>query len=157
MNESTTSSMAHHPIGASRFCAANEHRRLARRRPGTAVLEFAVVAPVLFMLAFGIIEFGRMVMVHQLLEGAVREGARLAILDGTTAADVEQVVRAYLTATSVNAQEAEITVTPDPAAATRGTAMMVRTTIAFEKVSWLPAPFFLQGATLKATATMRHE
>lgn len=128
-----------------------------RRRRGAAVVEFAIVVPIFILLVFGMIEFGRMVMVHQLLAGAAREGARQAIVNGATAGDVEQTVRNYLTSTSVDGQEASVNVTPDPATASPGTAVTVETGIAFEKASWLPAPFFLQEVTLNAASTMRHE
>ena len=121
------------------------------------MVEFAIVAPLFFLLAFGMIEFGRMVMVHQLLVGAVREGARQAVLDGTTASDVEQTVRSYLTATSIDGQETQVHVTPDPATAEKGVPVTVTAAIAFDKVSWLPAPFFLRDVTLSAASIMRHE
>ena len=41
-----------------------------------------MVAPVLFLIVFGMIEFGRMVMVQQVITNASREGARVAVLDG---------------------------------------------------------------------------
>lgn len=128
-----------------------------RGRRGAAVIEFAIVAPIFFLMAFGMIEFGRMVMVHQLLAGAAREGARQAVVDGVTADDVEQTVRSYLTATSIDGQEAQVMVTPNPTVVPRGVPVTVTATIAFEKVSWLPAPFFLRDVTLNAASTMRHE
>ena len=128
-----------------------------RRRRGAAVVEFAIVVPIFFLMVFGMIEFGRMVMVHQLLAGAAREGARQAIVNGATAGDVEQTVRDYLTSTSVDGQAASVSVTPDPATASTGEAVTIETGIEFEKVSWLPAPFFLQDLTLNAASTMRHE
>lgn len=121
------------------------------------MLEFAIVAPIFFLMVFGLIEFGRMVMVHQLLVGAVREGARLAVIDGTTANEVEQTVRDYLTASSIDGEEVQVQVTPNPAVVPKGVPVTVRTSIAFDKVSWLPAPFFLREVTLRAAATMRHE
>ncbi len=57
---------------------------IARRHTGAAVVEFAVVAPLLVMLTFGMIEISRIVMVKQLLINASREGARLAVLPTAT-------------------------------------------------------------------------
>ncbi len=128
-----------------------------RRRRGAAVVEFAIVVPIFTLLVFGMIEFGRMVMVHQLLAGAAREGARQAIVNGATAVEVEQTVRNFLTATSIDGQEASVTVTPDPATAPTGTTVTVEAGIAFEKASWLPAPHFLKQVTLNAASVMRHE
>jgi len=50
-----------------------------------------------------------------------------------------------------------VQVTPNPAVVPKGVPVTVRTSIAFDKVSWLPAPFFLREVTLRAAATMRHE
>jgi Flp pilus assembly protein TadG len=55
------------------------HRsRRAPRRGWANTVELAVVAPVLFLFLFAILEYGRFVMVRQLLDNAAREGARLA-------------------------------------------------------------------------------
>jgi len=145
------------PRLALRAVAVRPGRVPARSRRGASVVEFAVVAPVFFLFVFGMIEFGRMVMVHQLLIGAAREGARQAAVDGATTATVEQAVRDYLTATSVEGGEAVVNVSPDPASANPGAPVKVEAAIAFDKVSWLPAPMYLKNATLRAAATMRHE
>lgn len=58
------------------------------RRRGTAIVEFAVVLPLLLLLLFGIIEFGWLFMVRQTLVNAAREGCRVAVLKTSTNADV---------------------------------------------------------------------
>lgn len=55
-------------------------RRRDPRRRGAAVVEFAVVLPLLLTVLFGIIEYGWVFMVRQTLQTAAREGARLAVL-----------------------------------------------------------------------------
>ncbi len=61
-------------------------RSLARRAPlgsrGQAMVEFALVAPLFFLLLFSIIEGGRFVFYYELLNNATREGARYAIIHG---------------------------------------------------------------------------
>lgn len=47
-----------------------------RKQRGAAAVEFAAVAPIFVLLLFGMLEFGRMVMVQQILTNATREGAR---------------------------------------------------------------------------------
>ncbi len=47
-------------------------------------MEFAVVAPLFLVFVFGMIEYGRMVMVQQVITNASREGARRAVLDGAS-------------------------------------------------------------------------
>jgi Flp pilus assembly protein TadG len=49
-----------------------------RREDGASAVEFALLAPLFFMLIFGIITFGIAFMQLQTARGAVREGARYA-------------------------------------------------------------------------------
>ena len=52
----------------------------ARRARAAAVVEFAVVLPLLLTILFGIIEYGWVFMVRQTLQTGAREGARVAVL-----------------------------------------------------------------------------
>jgi Flp pilus assembly protein TadG len=67
-------------------------RRTASDR-GTAAVEFALVLPVLLLIVFGLIDFGRALNAQISLTGAAREGARLAAL-GYSDADVQSRVTA---------------------------------------------------------------
>ncbi|HEX6809108.1 MAG TPA: TadE/TadG family type IV pilus assembly protein [Gemmatimonadaceae bacterium] len=49
-----------------------------RSERGAAMVEFAIVLPILLLLVFGIIDFGRALYTLNNLTAAVREGARLA-------------------------------------------------------------------------------
>ena len=131
--------------------------RLCRRnRRGAAVVEFAVVAPVFFLLVFGMIEFGRMVMVQQVITNGSREGARVAVLDGATNASVTTTVTNYLVNSSIGG--ATVAVDPfNPNDAGYGAAVTVTVSVPFSKVSWLPTPIFLGGNTLTAKTVMRRE
>jgi Flp pilus assembly protein TadG len=131
--------------------------RLCRKdRRGAAAVEFALVAPVLMLLVFGMIEFGRLVMVQQVLTNASREGARVGILDDSTTADVAASVSSFLTSSNISG--ATITVSPDPpSSAGYGDAVTVTVTVPFNQVSWLPSPMYLNGATMSASTSMRRE
>jgi Flp pilus assembly protein TadG len=131
--------------------------RLCRKnRRGAAAVEFAVVAPLFFLLVFGMIEFGRMVMIQQVITNGSREGARVAVLDGTTTTDVVTAVNSFLQTASVSG--ATVTVTPDPpSSATYGESVTVAVSIPFSQVSWIPSPMFLGGSTLTASTVMRRE
>ncbi len=56
-----------------------------RRARAAAVVEFAVVLPLLLTILFGIIEYGWVFMVRQSLQTAAREGCRLAVLQTSVA------------------------------------------------------------------------
>ena len=122
------------------------------------MVEFAVVAPLFFLMVFGMIEFGRMIMVQQVITNATREGARMAVLDGSTTSAVRTAVKTYLQGATVPVQDDQITVSPDPpSSAGYGEPVTVAVSISFDQVSWLPSPMFLGGRALSATSVMRRE
>ena len=53
-----------------------------RRSRGQALVEFALLAPVFFLVLFAIIEAGRFMFYYEVLNNATREGARYAIVNG---------------------------------------------------------------------------
>jgi Flp pilus assembly protein TadG len=61
-------------------------RRSVRGEEGAAAVEAAIVLPLILLVLFGIIDFGRALQQQALLTAAVREGARTAALNGTSAA-----------------------------------------------------------------------
>lgn len=69
-------------------------RLLSRSQKGQALVEFALVVPLLLILVFGIIEFGMLWKSQQVLTDAAREGARSAVVadPDVSEADVYQVV-----------------------------------------------------------------
>ena len=78
---------------------AKRDRRHFRR--GAAVVEMAVVAPVLVMLILGTIEVGWMLMARHTLSLAAREGARAASLPDATMTEVQGKVTAAMSGSSL--------------------------------------------------------
>ena len=72
------------------------NKRLLLAERGSALLETALVLPLVLLISVGIFEFGRAYQTWQVLTNAVREGARLAILPGETASAVTGRVRTYM-------------------------------------------------------------
>jgi len=127
-----------------------------------------VVAPIFLLMIFGIIEFGRMVMVQQILTNSSREGARIGVLDSSAEADVKQKVIDHASAGRVTLSPDDITVIAidgeSPyaektyAAADYGDSIEVTVSVPFNQVSWLPSSFFGNSdTTLSATTVMRRE
>ena len=50
------------------------------RKRAAAIVEFAIVLPLLLTVLFGIIQYGWVFMIRQTLQMAAREGARVAVL-----------------------------------------------------------------------------
>jgi Flp pilus assembly protein TadG len=70
-------------------------RRLKSER-GAALLETAVVLPLVLLVSVSIFEFGRAYQMFQVMTNAAREGARIAVLPGTTDTDIQNRVVAYM-------------------------------------------------------------
>lgn len=127
-----------------------------RDRRGASVVEFAFMAPLLFLLTFGMIDVGRAVMVQNLLTNAARDGARTAVLEGATVSEVVSQVESYLAASTISG--VTVTVSPDPlSSADLGDPVSVTVQVPFDTVSWLPSSMYLGGITLQATVVMRRE
>lgn len=58
-------------------------RRLHRSRSGQSLVEFAMIAPLFFILLFGIIDFGRLFFTQMTLQHALREAGRFAVTGRT--------------------------------------------------------------------------
>lgn len=64
-------------------------RNRISREDGVAAVEFAIILPVLALILFGVLEFGRVWSQYQVFEGAAREGARCAAVKATDFSDCE--------------------------------------------------------------------
>lgn len=76
---------------------------LLSNQAGTAAIEFALVAPVLILMIYGIIEVGRGLWIQNAMQLAVEEGARFAMANPTaTDAQVLDRARAMLAGLNTN-------------------------------------------------------
>ena len=73
-----------------------------KKQRAAAVVEMAVVLPILITLVFGIIEFGWTFMVYQNITNAAREGCRVGVLEGSTETDIQNRVSTYMTLVGLN-------------------------------------------------------
>lgn len=127
-----------------------------RRRTGAAAVEFALIAPLMILFTFGLIELGRLMLVKESATQATRQGARLAIRPNAETNDVVQRVKDELALMSVD----QATIDIDPAnlsMATPGTYVTVKVSIPTESVSWIPGFFDFQAPNIVAESVMRRE
>ena len=104
-------------------------RRPARRAPrdrGAAAVEFALLLPLLTLLVFGIVDFGRGLNAQITLTQAAREGARMAAL-GEPNANVVSGTQGAATGLS----PVSVTVTSCPASAGAGVNAVVQVSYTF--------------------------
>ncbi|MEN1681376.1 MAG: TadE family protein [Planctomycetota bacterium] len=127
-----------------------------RARTGVVTVEFAAVAPVLFLLVLGTIETGRALMASHSLEEASRSGCRIAILKGATTQEIENDVRRILAPVGISAYSVQV----QPAGyalADRWTPVTVSVSASFNDMCWLPLPRFITGKTYTASCTQAKE
>ena len=138
-----------------------------REERGAALIETAFVFPLIMLVCISIFEFGRAYQHWQVLTNAAREGARIAVLPGTTDDDVTTRVQNYLSAGRVTSPS-EATVAIDPTEISIGgntrPASTVTVSYPFEFIVLQPvAQLVVSGSTvgapitMAATATMRDE
>ena len=84
--------------------------RLATDRHGTTAVEFALTAPLLFMLVMASVEFSRANMIKHTTSVAATEAARKSIVPGATAQDCRNTALQELSVVGVNS--ATVVITP---------------------------------------------
>lgn len=120
-----------------------------KRDRGAAMIELALILPILIMLLVGIISFGRAYSAQLSIAGAAREGARVLALGGTNSA-VDNAVNGTKGAASVTS----IAKTPCPVNST-GSSTSFATVVVHASFSF-DIPFVPLGTrTFSASASMR--
>ena len=143
-------------------------RGLVRCERGTTMIETALVLPLVLFVVVGTFEFGRAYQTWQVLTNAAREGARIAVLPGTTDAAVTTRVEDYLEAGQLpEADAATVSVTRNnqiSTGAATASASRVQVTYPFEFIVLQPiANLVVPGSTLgdplpmTTAALMRNE
>ena len=136
-----------------------------RSEKGTALLEAAITLPLVLLVCVGIFEFGRAYQTWQVLTNAAREGARAAIITGTTDADITTRVRNYMQGGQLpNYASAAVTITHNVALTGSDTATQVQIDYPFQFIVLNPVvrlvtPGSTTGTpvTMHSTALMRNE
>ena len=136
-----------------------------RSQKGAALIEAAVTIPLILLIAVGIFEFGRAYQTWQVLTNAAREGARLAVISGSTDADVTTTVRNYMQAGNLdNYATATVTITRTVALTGTDTGSQVQIAYPFQFMVLQPVIQLIDAAsttgtpiTMQASALMRNE
>jgi Flp pilus assembly protein TadG len=116
-------------------------------------VEFAIVAPVFFILVMAAFEFGRINVLRHTADNAAYEGARRAMVPGATAA--EAVGEAERILRIVGTRGAKVTVNPT-ALGPEVDQITVTVEVPMGQNGWI-TPRFSRNATLRATSTLRTE
>jgi Flp pilus assembly protein TadG len=142
------------PVSGGRQGALAEPRRC-----GAAAVEFAIVAPVIFLLILCLIEFGRGLMVMHLLNNAARQGGRVATIEGKATSDVNTAVTNALQGQPTNGITTTVTVAgavADANTAKAGDEIIVSVSLPVSTFTWLPFSQYLSG-NLTGVYSLRRE
>lgn len=128
---------------------------------GAAMVEFALVLPILLMLVFGIVEFGRLYNIETSINAAAREGARVMALESgpdsvniateaaASAAEPYALSKVDVSVTPTPTSPADPHVCPNP----NTTQAVVRVTVTTSPVDLLTGWFFSHAKTIALTGT----
>lgn len=86
--------------------------KIATSQKGQALVEMALVLPLLLMLLFGVADFGRIFHAYLTLDHAGREAARLASVDGS-----DSDIQSTITTDTAGLDPSKLTVTLNPTGA----------------------------------------
>jgi Flp pilus assembly protein TadG len=135
-----------------------------RRRRGSAVMDAALVFPVLISLTFGSIEFGHFFFTKHTFQGAAREGARRAIVPGESNTTVTSAVADAMTAAgftstqyTVAIRNATDTANLDVATTTAGTGILVKVYAPWVNVGIRPLGLIGTTKNVQGQTVMRKE
>ncbi|MEM1012157.1 MAG: TadE/TadG family type IV pilus assembly protein [Planctomycetota bacterium] len=138
----------------------NNHRR---RRKGSITLEAAMVFPLLLTIFFVTIEFSWMFYVRHTISNAAREGARVAIIPGSTTAEVNAAVESAVRRGGLNSASYSHALTSGGSAVgsldsvAGGSQVTVEITAPWSQFSVFNSGFGVWGNDITAEATMRRE
>ena len=84
-------------------------RKTHQDRRGAVLVEFAVVAPLFFLILFTMIEFSHLVTIRNAAHNAVYEGARLIVVPGATPEEGEEEVTRIMNIIGVHHFDVNVT------------------------------------------------
>ena len=137
--------------------------RLIRNQRGAALLETAITLPLILLVSVAIFEFGRAYQTWQVLTNAAREGARVAVINGTPAADIKTAVKNYAAIGGLTVTDAQISLDQSVALGT-WTGSQVTIAYPFQFMVLNPIAKMVKSGsktgealTMSAVAVMRNE
>ena len=126
---------------------------------GVALIEFALILPLLITLIFGTIEMGWLLFVRIQMTSAVQEGVRFITSDeGQTSSSTTTYVKSRLQSLGVQSSHTTVAVSPnDVSTAYRGDPIAVSISIPAIDVTLINFPIDVSSTTLSVSATAAKE
>lgn len=133
---------------------SGKHRVVSPK--GQALVEFAIILPLLAILVFGITEFGRYLFLKNTATNGARQGARVAAVAKPW--DAEHKAAIFSAATSLlRGKEATAIIEPPYNATVPSTGAAITVTVSLPFNSNVPNLLTMIPTSITAQATMRYE
>lgn len=127
-------------------------------RRGTAIVEAALVLPLLLTLTFATIEYGWMLLCDQQLTNVVEQAARVAATPTATNAAVTSQITTLMNAANMGSSGYTVTYNPaDVSVVTKGNALTVTISIPYANVEVTGVTLFPLPATISSSSTVIKE
>lgn len=145
------------------FGKASQSRK-GRNRRGNALLDAALVLPILLSLTFGTVEYGYFFFVKHSMQGAAREGCRVGILPTADNTQVRQAIAASLYAAGLNSSQSSLdgkyTLTTTPSnlsGVSAGTSVTVQLDCTWGTIGVRPLGLIGTAKVVRGVTVMRRE
>lgn len=131
-------------------------KKLIKRENGQSLVELALILPIIVLLLFGTVEFGRVFYSYITITSAVREGVREAAV-GKSDDEIEARIKEAVTLSDADTQLHILPITPSEGSRTTGVPVKVEIRYDMPLIVPLFLDFLPNPVPLKASATMRKE
>ena len=128
--------------------------KILNNQKGQALVEFALVFPILLLLVMGILQFGMMLNSYLSIENASREGARAGIV-GSSDSEIRNTI--ISTSPSLDPNKLTVTITPAEANRKSGNTLTVKVTYNYNLTVPIISSLFNNVVPLNGQTSMRIE
>lgn len=125
-----------------------------KNQKGQALVEFAIILPILILILMAIMEFGIMLNCYLTIHNSAREGARIAII-GATDAQIRDVI--ISTSPTLNVNDLSINITPSEGSRKSGDTLQISVDYNYHMISPVISGLLNNIEVLKAQISMRME
>ena len=128
-------------------------RSIKSNRKGVAAVEFAIVAPLLLLMIFMMVEASRFLSSLHATAGAAREVARLIAVNGVDISTAEEHARLVMENSLFRSVSVTVTVDNAPSLVPDASIITVTVTIDFSDVSVIGDPFNIGVVDVRGTSS----
>ncbi len=125
-----------------------------KNQKGQALVEFAIILPIILMLVMGILQFGMMLNAYLTIENASREGARAGAI-GSTDAQIQQLI--ISTSPSLEPHDVTVSITPSETDRSSGDTLTVNIAYNYRLIVPIISNLFNNQVELNTQTSMRVE